>query len=286
MRDQAYDGSPIQAGLQMVTQTQRDPYHSLNDLHEMIVIARVYSDEPGNTSRTSVEYVCRDLHTGETVTRCRRAQQMSGLEDGDDDVLRPASALLPGSKSKTFNSQTIAQDTDGDRVLVAFVDGTRTKGVILGVMRHARSAYGATKADGDRRYSIHKGTSVEFKSNGDYVITHKSTSKLAFTLNGDVAFEHKSGSKFKLLDSGDIELQPAAGKDLFIGQQGASENLVLGQQFKQFAADLIDALLQATYSTGMGPSGPMLPPSAAKLTALKAALDTLLSDMAFTQKEI
>lgn len=86
------------------------------------------------------------------------------------------------------------------------------------------------------------------------------------------------------LVDGDIVIRPRAGMKVFIGDIGATENLVLGQAFKTFAESLIDALLAATYPTGTGPSGPMLPPQATTLTQLKAQLNNLLSDMAFTQK--
>jgi hypothetical protein len=135
------------------------------------------------------------------------------------------------------------------------------------VLRHSGSQYGASSADGERRLTRHKGTTIEVGSNGEYTI------------------RHKSGSTIALLDNGDVQVRPAAGKKLFHGDVGATENHMLGQQTKQFLSDLIDALLAATYPTAFGPSGTMLPPSQTQLQALKANLDSLLSNMAFTQRD-
>lgn len=272
MTEHSYDGQPIQAG------TNRGDYalvgqrahFSIMDVREMLVVARYFVDDPRNRSKRFVEYTCRDLHTSELYPNCRQLGQMSGVDDGDDNTLRPSTSFLPGATGVTgavVNEQTPAKDVDGDQVFVGFVSGSRSRPVIVGVFRHSGSQYGATAEQGERRLTRHKGTTIEVNSSGEYTI------------------RHKSGSTLALLDSGDVQVRPAAGKKLFHGDVGASENHVLGQQAKQFLSDLVDALLSATYPTGLGPTGVMLPPSATTLALLKANLDNLLSDMAFTQKE-
>lgn len=272
MGEWSYDGSPMQAGTSrgdFGLTGQRSEY-SITSLRVMVVVARYYVDQPQNRSKRYVEYTCRDLYTSKLYPRCRQLSAMSGLNDGDDNTLRSATTLLPsatGAVGKFNQEQSPAADTDADQVLVGFIDGSSRRPVIVGVLRHSASKYGATAMQGERRLTQHKGTTIEIQKDGQYVITHK------------------SGSVVQLLTSGDVQVKPAAGKDVFIGDTGATENLVLGQQFKTFASNLIDALLTASYPTGVGPTGPMLPPSATTLTSLKTALDTLLSDMAFTQKE-
>jgi len=264
------DGQPIQAGLlhESVVLTNNSPSYSMFGLHEAVVVSRRYVKEPNNPSKVQVVYECRDLETGDVLPGCRQLSAMSGKTNGDDNVLHPSTQPMPGVRvSKTGINQTPAKSTDGDRVLLGFLGGSRTRPIIIGVFRHSSAEYGATVDDGERRLTIHQGTSIQIKSDGEYVVTHK------------------TGSVVTLLDSGDVQVRPAAGKDVFIGDQDATENLVLGQKFKQFASDLIDALLTAKYPTGTGPSGPMLSPEAATLSSLKASLNTLLSDMAFTQKE-
>lgn len=267
----SYDGHPIQAGLDRsdYSLTGQRASFSIMDVREMLVVARYYVDDQRNRSKRFVEYTCRDLHTSEMVPFCRQLSQMSGVADGDDNTLRPSTSFLPGSTSATgalVTEHTPAKDVDGDQVLVGFISGSRSRPVIVGVLRHSGSQYGATSAQGERRLTQHKGTTVEISATGAYVL------------------RHKSGATVSVDDDGNVVEHPAPGKKLFHGDAGAAENHVLGQKFKQFASDLIDALLAATYPTGVGPTGTMLPPQQTALQNLKANLDDLLSDMAFTQK--
>lgn len=248
MRDTAYDGTPIQSGMQEHSLTGVYPQFSILGSREMIVIGRRYKKDKFNRSRTQVEYTVRDLRTGDTFPGARRVDILSGVVNGDDNVLHPAGKPRKNTAGEV-GFQTPASNTDGDRVLVTFLEGSRSQPVIIGVFRHPDATYGAIEADGERRLTTH------------------------------------AGAFFVIDKDGNIRVQPAPGKDVFIGNQGATENLVLGQKLKQFLSDVIDILVAATYPTGTGPSGPMLPPGSTQLATLKGQLDTLLSDMAFTQKE-
>ena len=268
--EHAYDGTPLQpgTGLSSYALTGVDPHYSIAGLREMVIVARTFADEPENQSQAYVEYTCRDLENSSLIYGVRRLALVGGTENGTEDVLHPATKLLPGV-ALPFHQFTPASATDGDRVLVGFIEGNRSRAVILGVLTHSSGAsYGAKAADGERRFSLHAGTSIETKSNGEHLI------------------KHKSGSTVQLLDSGDVVVTPAGGKDVFIGAKGATENLVLGQQFKAFMQQMILAIQNANYVTAWGPSGPMLPPSRAILDTLKDHLNDLLSDMSFTQKEV
>ncbi len=271
MTEWSHDGHPIQAGATRADYalTGQRAHFSIMDVREMVVVTRYYVDDEQNRSKRFVEYTCRDLHTSETYPGCRQLSQMSGVDDGDDNTLRPSTSLLPGTTGVTgalVTEQTPAKDVDGDQVLVGFISGSRSRPVIIGVFRHSGSQYGATSAQGERRLTQHKGTSLEISATGAYTITHK------------------TGAMVAIDDDGNVQVRPASGKKLFHGDVGASENHVLGQQFKQMMSDLIDALTTATYPTAFGPSGTMLPPSSTQLATIKATLDAVLSDMAFTQK--
>lgn len=272
MTDWSYDGHPIQAGATpgSYALTGQRAHFSIMDVREMVVVARYYVDDERNRSKRYVEYTCRDLHTSESYPGCRQLSPMSGVTDGDDSTLRPATSFLPGATGVSgalVGEQTPAKDVDGDQVYVGFVSGSRSRPVIIGVFRHSGSQYGATSAQGERRLSQHKGTSLEISATGQYTILHK------------------TGARVAIDDDGNVQVRPAAGKKLFHGDVGASENHVLGQQLKQVVSNIIDALLTATYPTGLGPTGPMLPPSSATLAAIKGSLDVMLSSMAFTQKD-
>jgi hypothetical protein len=248
--DYAWDGTPLTAGTSRrhFALTGEHAHWSILGQREMVVVGRHFVDDPGNTSKRFVEYDCRDIYTGEFLPGCRLLSSMGGTTNGDDNVLHPSTKLLPGSTSTT-NAKTEnvpAKLIDGDQVFVGFVEGSRSRPVIYGVLPHSGSTRGATAAQGERRLTSHMGTSTEIQQDGTYVVTP--ATKMQF------------------------------------GGPNASENLVLGQKFKQFASDLIDALLTATYPTGVGPTGPMLPPASTTIANLKTQLATLLSDIAFTQK--
>jgi hypothetical protein len=161
---------PSTAGLEATGHTGRDPAYSLVGLVQMVVVASHPTDDPVNRSKYEVEYDCRDLRTGVIYRNCIRLSEMSGMLDGDDDVLHAASTLLT-TGGLVKSRSTPAKDTDGDRVLVGFAEGSRGQPVILGVFRHSNAKYGAKITDGERRLTVHQGTSIEIKDDGSYVIT-------------------------------------------------------------------------------------------------------------------
>lgn len=206
-----YDGTPVQPGLEpeSVSPTNEHPHFSTTGLREMVVIDVRYVDDPSNRSNSSrVEYVCRDLHTSEEFPNVQRLQDLGGLDDGDDDVLHAVQQNRPGVVSTSVDKKrSPANNTDGDRVLVGFINGARSRGVIVGAIRHPYSQYGAGRADGERRLTQHKGTKVEITKDGEYTITHK------------------SGAYVKLLDDGSVEAVPASGKQIRLGDSDLDDLL-------------------------------------------------------------
>ncbi|MCF6205344.1 MAG: hypothetical protein L3J47_00425 [Sulfurovum sp.] len=103
-----------------------------------------------------------------------------------------------------------------------------------------------------------------------------------------------------LSNNADIVIQPATEGRLYLGDQTAEENLVLGQSWKTMMLDLLgqistlmSALVDHRHSDGLGGTGPALPPEATaiqtlidvNLKALQDNLDDQLSDFVFTSKE-
>ena len=82
----------------------------------------------------------------------------------------------------------------------------------------------------------------------------------------------------------DIILQPAV--NLLLGSEEATENLVLGQLWKTLMSSVLGALMSHTHGTGVGPSGPPLPPELTTFTTEKTGVDNgnQLSDFIFAQK--
>lgn len=247
-----------------------DPQFSAVGLREMVVVDTVYVDQDNNRSKAYTEYTIRDVMTGEFAYGVRRLS--AGLGDplnGDDNVIHPATNLLPGASSTKLSKNTPATLTDGTRVLVGFIEGSITRGVIVGVFPHPSQTFGATAADGERRYTVHQGTSIQIKSDGTYVLMNK------------------AGASFTMTPDGDIVATPASGKAFYAGtQQGADQPIPLGNMLATWLQTLLNALLSATYPTAFGPSGPMLPPAQETLTELISQIQSLLSTMAFVQPSI
>lgn len=91
------------------------------------------------------------------------------------------------------------------------------------------------------------------------------------------------------LNDGEVALYDAYGHVLYLsngkiqlGSEASSENMVLGQVFKQFASDLLDALATHTHP-GIGSP----PSNMSKFTALKSSPvqdEKILSSISFTEK--
>jgi hypothetical protein len=188
MKDVAYDGTPVQGGMQEHELTGTYPQFSILGVREMVVVGRRYSKDNNNRSKTQVEYAVRDLRTGDVFPGARVANTLSGAVNGEDIVLHPAQKIRKGSTG-AIGLHTPAASTDGDRVLVAFLEGSRSQPVIIGVFRHPDATYGAVEADGERRLIMHNGLSFLINKDGELIITHKSGSTMRFADNGDVEIE-------------------------------------------------------------------------------------------------
>jgi hypothetical protein len=206
VREIAYDGTPIQAGAKHEDYALSMVYahYSVFGVREMVVVARYYVDDPRNRSKRFVEYVCRDVSNNELYPFARQLSAMGGVDDGDDNTLHPSTTPLPGTGPASGSmdpEQAPALAVDGDQVLVAFVEGSRSRPVIVGVFRQAGSnAYGATTVDGERRLTQHKGTSIEIKSDGTYVITAKGGSTITMDTDGNITVNAAAGA---LMQAGD-----------------------------------------------------------------------------------
>lgn len=228
-KDYAYDGTPLHNGPQEQL-TGKYPQFSILGFREMVVTARRYKNDEFNRTRTQVEYTVRDLKTGDEFPGARRIDVMSGALNGDDNILHPASQVRKNSAGEV-GKQTPAVSTDGDRVLVGFLEGSRSQPVIIGVFRHPDADYGAGSDDGERRMTKHNGTSTEIDKLGQFVLVHKSGSTMTFK------------------DNGDVEIQ-AAGKTIFHGATTGpgivGEGVVVGTGIDPFTGQTYNALQNAS----------------------------------------
>jgi len=213
-----YDGHPKTAGQYQVSMTGRHADFSLAGLREGVVVDRRYVDQDGNRSRVTVEYDVRDILTGQRLTGVWRVAAAGGLDDGDDLPLRVASKTLDG---KPITRYTRADNLDGDHVVFGFIEGSRTRAVILGVRQHTGAKYGAKAEDGERRFSTHKGTSWLVDKSGNVQVKHKSGATLVIDDEGNIIGTPADGKKFKAGGSGG---EPAALGDKLTARLEALES--------------------------------------------------------------
>jgi hypothetical protein len=260
---------------------------------ECVVIAVRYIDDKRNISKAFTEYDVKDLRTGQIYPNVRRLNSANGMDDGDEDVLRPAQKLI-GATSPVFDpAVSQLSQSDGDRVMVSFSYGAQHTAVITDVLPHPKSTYGTKREQGQRRFTTHKGTSVETRQDGTHVITRGETS---ITLKADESIEivHKSGSQMRFLDNGDIEV--IAKRDLIVDgvsvKAGASaiQPVIRGNDLNTnvwapinvAASNLLAAMGDVTAALGV-PPGPAIAPGpsvAALVLALSAFSLTLQSAIA------
>lgn len=191
-----------QAGLQTALITGRYAPYSKTSPSEGVVIAVRYKDDERNISKQYTEYDVKDLRTGQVYPNCRRMHQTGGVDDGQDDTLRQANKIL-GTSSPTFDAKRAQlSQSDGDRVMLSFSYGAHTSPVIIGVIPHRATTYAATREQGERKLTAHKGTTIEIDKDGVYTV------------------RHKSGSVIRMLDDGDVEIVPVG--ELRVGEATAA----------------------------------------------------------------
>jgi len=206
-----------QAGLRGARIAGRYPTYSKATSVECVVIAVRFIDDQLNISKTHVEYDVRDLRTGAIYQNVRRVDSAGGMDDGDENVLRPAQKLI-GAASPIFDPKiNQLSESDGDRVQVQFNYGAQHGAVITDVLPHPKMEYGTTREQGQRRFTTHKGTSVEIAKDGTYTIKRGGTTIVVD--DDSVEITHKSGSRMRFLDDGDIDVVPR--RELLLGSARA-----------------------------------------------------------------
>lgn len=223
-----------QGGLRKTQVAGVYPAYSKSALAEGVVVAIRYIDDDRNLSKKYTEYDVRDLRTGQIYTNCRRLHAMAGQDDGDDDILRPAQKI-EASPGFVFDARTSPlSNSDGDRVVVGFLGAAHSSAVILGVTPQRLTGYAAVRSDGRRRLTTHKGTSVEFKDDGAWVLTRNvdesRRTTLTFTPEGNIIFEQHDGARLHL-DTAVTKLDSQEVAGILLGF-AAEEQVIRGNAFK------------------------------------------------------
>lgn len=98
----------------------------------------------------------------------------------------------------------------------------------------------------------------------------------------DVAASSGTDLVIHAKDGANINITVTGGGKITFGESDATENMVLGQQWKAMMEAFLDAVNAITVPTGVGPSG--VPINLAQFEAIKNNLDAQLSDIIFGKK--
>jgi hypothetical protein len=149
-----------------------------------------YADDATNRSKLYIEYdvLARDSKGGSvTYKNCRSALDLSGFNDYSETVIEPNEVALQG-KLETAN---FAANMNGSMVILAFLDGSLDKPIIIGGFPHRKNT-GAKKADGLRHKHEKRGIEVEINKDGEYILTQKGVrspdGKIATAIDTSIKF--------------------------------------------------------------------------------------------------
>jgi hypothetical protein len=224
------------------------------------------------------------------------AQRTSGLFDEDIYIPRGASKNIEGgplvSEGKAEGSQaTAAEVTDGDYVLVAFLESDPHQPFILPFcFPHPNAKNFPKQEDGRVKRFRHNGTLIKWDENGNLTIDATGAAKDELDANG----EEQSASG----DGGQITIKTSDGTNVTsihldnTGQvrfgsdptSAADEPMIMGNLWIDVMGRLIDAITQLTVIASGSPSS--TPVNTAAFLALKTEIESKaqVSDFIFGKK--
>lgn len=301
-------GSVVQSGLDI---RNRDNPLGANTprlgLYRGLVLATYVPDDSSGNATTEVrrgnQVECDVLlvRSHALVLRAPVRQVCFGVNEAHGPwIPKPATRTLDGtplnfrvlSEQGSFEGSATAFDnTDGDMVIVEFVEGNVDYPMITGALTHentnrrVRAGSGWSEGSNDRGspyqdeyYLHHQGTELRINANGDLLIdtvgayTDRSTEDSS-AATGDVRVRIKDGQRLTIAMGNDDDVLEVF-KDgvqvrIDLGEN-ASERLVLGDTF----LNLFNAHQHTGVTPGMGSSG----------TPVTPLTDAILSDLAKTKK--
>ena len=131
-----------------------------------------YVDDKSNISKKHIEYdvSVRNGKGGQTTLRnIRKVDLLGGTNDQDETVFEPSEFAQKGK----LNTSNFFVNKNGTTVLVAFIDGSTDKPIIIAAIQHPNKQ-GAKRADGIRRKGEFRGVQWEVNKHGELTITYQS----------------------------------------------------------------------------------------------------------------
>ena len=287
-------GGPIvQSGIDVRDRTKArtmvlDPYRAP---YRALVVNTRTVDDPANIRGVSVECDVVLVNNQFSIKSVPVIQQQHGVNNAANlwfprpstrDITNsgiPLNLQRTVSARGTFTSPaTQLGDTDGDMVLIDFIEKNVDSPIIRGAITHERSNRVLTSGPGWREgevatrgnpklnesYSHHYGTEVRVNEQGDLLIdtvgAYSDPATEAPTApSGDVRFRVKGTQRLTISMGNDEDVLEVFrdGTQLRIDLgAGATEAVILGDGFRSFFNSFLNEYRAHTHATGTGPSGP------------------------------
>ena len=264
---QTTGGVVLQSGLGMRTRAERfSPEAPVRGPYRALVVNTFVSDEDSNSSYHQVECDVVLVHSNVLVRSVPVVQKGYG-------VANTGSLWIPKAATRTVSGEPLnvsavfsptgkymgppsgLDDSDGDMVLLDFIEANRNYPIIVGALPHERShrtvidGTGWTEAgNGGERgtaqkheaYRRHAGTEERINADGDYLLdtvgATADTEDESPGAGGQVRIRVKAGQRFTVeMDGTDVleVWKDSGGVHIDLGE-GATERIVLGDSFMSY----------------------------------------------------
>jgi len=270
-------GDISQAGVRRAPLNEHhNPQNTQGWITPAVILQTYYADEDDRNGWVAGKQRCM-LSDVRTIGRYTRVlskvphlQMVHGLWDEDFRTPRGATIHLGGgelvSEPTSAQGPTPSEQTDGDHVVVAFLDNDPEQPVILPwQVPHPQAGYTPKAADGRVRRIRHNGVLVEIDAAGNVTIDARGAAKPELGPGGAEQSNSGVGGKVMLRTTdGSNEtslLLDAQGRILFGGAPGAgaADPITLGNELKSIMGDLRTAIQNLKLMTAWGPTiGPPL----------------------------
>lgn len=286
-------GAVVQGGINAKTRGMQDRNAPMRGPYRALVINTYPADHKTNRSGYAVECDVILVLTLKAVRNVPVMQRNYGRNDASDPWHpKPATATLTGDPvffSRVYDPRgeakteiTALDNTNGDMVLVDFIENNPALPVIVGALTHERTKRIVKEGDGwaesggpgrgepqsNEHYLRHAGAEFRINSEGDVLLdTVGATSDTVDETpgsGGQIRLRVKSSQRLTVeLDGTDVLEVFKSGSQVRIDLgEGASERVVLGDSF-------MSLFNSHTHPTGVGPSGaPIQPMSSSHLSSL------------------
>lgn len=292
---QTTGGVVLQSGMGMRTRAERfSPEAPVRGPYRALVVHTFVSDEKDNSGEHQVECDVVLVHSNALIKSVPVLQRGHGLNNVgglwvpkaatrtvSGDPLNLSSVYSPTGEYQ--NPPSALDDSDGDMVLLDFIEANRNYPVIVGALPHERSKREVIDGTGwteggagsergtpqkHEAYRRHAGTEERINADGDYLLdtvgATADTEDETPGAGGQVRIRVKSSQRLTVeMDGTDVlEVFESGGQVRIDLGAGAAERLVLGDTFM--------ALFNShTHPTGVGPSGaPIQPMGSSHLSSL------------------